>query len=122
MTKPMTAYTGYVTFTDFVAGTEKGGVQVNDLFNGAYGLGQMTNARMDYTSARVVEEFKAGDTIKFAWAPVRKFEVVDAAEQPTWYINNDGEAFTDEEMTTAATADADIKVKYVYKRNCTQRV
>lgn len=65
----------------YTAGTNKGGVQEGDIFNGVYSLGQMTEDRMRYTSAAVSEihELTAKEATKkvFAldWYPV--VDVVD---------------------------------------------
>lgn len=65
MVQPMTSYTGFVTFTDFVAGDDKGGVQAGQLFNGVYGLGKMDPDRMNYSAATVIETVKEDG--KVAW-------------------------------------------------------
>ena len=76
----MTAFTGFVTYTDFVASGEvKGGFGDQDLLNGAYGLGQMTEGRMNYTAAHVVETVADAAGLDLVWAPLVKnfFEYKD---------------------------------------------
>ncbi len=75
LTQPMTSFTGFVTYLRYVAGTQKGGVSVGDMFNSVYSLGEMTEDRMRYTSSAVADEFtgltKAADqSVKLEWTPV----------------------------------------------------
>lgn len=72
MVKPMTSRSGVITYIDFVAGSNKGGVEQGDVFNsGLKGLGKMDAARMAYTSAKVVEDVVEDGVT--AWKPVQKF-------------------------------------------------
>ena len=90
MTQPMTSISGYITYLEYTAGTNKGGVEQGDFINGVYRLGNMTEARTRYTADRVVEELNTVKTtevvdgeevetdtgaIIFAWAPVVKGSV-----------------------------------------------
>ena len=71
LVSPMSSWTGYVTYLEYVAGSDKGGVRRGDLFNGVYGLGKMTNDRMNYTGERVVETVPAkAQFMTLAWTPV----------------------------------------------------
>ena len=87
MVKPMTSRAGFVTYIDFVAGSNKGGVEQGDVFNsGLKGLGKMDAARMAYTGSKVVEDVKiAGIT---AWKPVdgkvEKFAGLDSQGEAIW--------------------------------------
>lgn len=55
--KPMTSMTGYIQYLQFVAGTNKGGVaQGTTVFNDPFRLGQMNDARVNYTATAVTEE------------------------------------------------------------------
>ena len=56
---PMTSYSGSVAYLKYVALTDKGGVNVGDEFNSVFGLGKMTDGRVQYTSQVIVE---SGDT------------------------------------------------------------
>jgi hypothetical protein len=53
---PMTSYSGSVAYLKYVALTEKGGVKKDQMINSVFGLGEMDEARMNYTSQIVVEE------------------------------------------------------------------
>lgn len=52
---PMTSYSGSVAYLEYVALTDKGGVKKGDMFNSVFGHGEMTEARMNYTSQIIVE-------------------------------------------------------------------
>lgn len=68
---PMSSWTGNVTFMNYVAGSDKGGVRRGDLFNGIYSLGQMTEDRMNYTGQMVSEMIPQGEEFfALAWTPV----------------------------------------------------
>ena len=89
----MSSWQGYITYLNYVAGSDKGGVRRGDLFNGVYALGKMTEDRMNYTGDRVVEIMPEGVTkMALAWTPVVEtvsvtdmdgnpveFELVDAS-------------------------------------------
>ena len=74
MVKPMTSRSGYVTYVEYVAGSNKGGVAQGDPFNSPLGFngsfGKIDEDRMRYTSAKVVEELKAGE--KPSWQPLKQ--------------------------------------------------
>ncbi len=65
---PMSSYSGYINYVEYVAGIDKGAIKQNDLFNSPFGLGKVDPA---YTGSRVVEEI-AAEATKFepAWTPV----------------------------------------------------
>lgn len=135
MVKPMTSFSGYLTYMEFALGTEKGGVggEANaDPFknamaayrggqDGAYtdpwnartitnspilGLGPMTEDRSRYTGAAVVETL--GSDAKASWTPVLKawdMDVLDSAGNPTELTITAGQI---------ADGTAGHKVKYIY--------
>ena len=71
LTQPMSSLAGYVTYLRYQAGTDKGGVSVDQTFNGVYGLGKMDEFRANYTSSFVVEPVGAEDVeCVLAWTPV----------------------------------------------------
>lgn len=70
---PLKSRTGYIQYLQFAAGDTKGGVNQGDLFNDPFRLGQMTDERVNYTAAKVVETAAAGEgDVEFtpAWTPV----------------------------------------------------
>ena len=52
---PMTSYSGSVAYLSYVAKTDKGDVHKGDLFNGVFGLGDVTESRIAYSSQVIIE-------------------------------------------------------------------
>lgn len=52
MVKPMSSFTGYVTYLKFTTGSKKGNVNQGDLINGVFALGDQRNLQT-YTSSKV---------------------------------------------------------------------
>lgn len=65
---PMSSYSGYINYVEYLAGQDKGEIKREDLFNSPFGLGKVDP---NYTGSRVVEEI-AAEATKFepAWTPV----------------------------------------------------
>lgn len=66
---PMTSYSGSVAYLKYVALTEKGGVKQGDEFNSVFGLGDMSEARRNYSSQVIVET--VGSDGKVALTPAK---------------------------------------------------
>lgn len=82
---PLKSRTGYIQYLKFSAGSNKGGVKQGDLFNDVFALGAMTDERMNYTGANIVESI-GSEAVSFtpAWTPViGKVEVHKVADD-TW--------------------------------------
>ena len=82
---PLKSRTGYIQYLKFTAGSNKGGVKQGDLFNDVFALGAMTDERMNYTGANIVEAI-GSEAVSFtpAWTPViGKVEVHKVADD-TW--------------------------------------
>ena len=62
---PLKSRTGYIQYLKFTAGSNKGGVKQGDLFNDVFALGAMTDERMNYTGATVVEKVEEEGTVKW---------------------------------------------------------
>ena len=54
---PMTSYSGSVAYLKYVATTDKGGIVKGDEFNSVFGLGNVGEARRNYTSQIIVEAY-----------------------------------------------------------------
>lgn len=67
-----------IQYLKFSAGSTKGGVKQGDLFNDVFRLGAMTEGRMNYTGATVVEEVKEAG--KVAWMQGGKVAVYAKAK------------------------------------------
>lgn len=57
---PMTSYSGSVAYLEYASLTNKGGVKVGDTFNSVFGLGEMNEARQQFTSQVIVENISDG--------------------------------------------------------------
>lgn len=114
---PMKSRTGYIQYLQFTAGSNKGGVKQGDLFNDPFKLGQMTDDRVNYTAAAVVEPFTGdGSTtaFKLMWAPANKPTKItvngaEKAETSDWTFADGTVTFT-----TAPGASEEIKIAYTY--------
>lgn len=109
---PLKSRTGYIQYLQFAAGDTKGGVTQGDLFNDPFKLGQMTDSRVNYTAAKVVETAAAAaageTTVAFtpAWTPVVG-DVEVEGEGGAWTVVTPGEGGT---YTVAGGA----RVRYSY--------
>lgn len=80
LTVPMSSFVGNVTYLNYVAGSNKGGVKQKDLFNGVWQLPPVDENRQNYTSAAVVESATIGAaepaahaiTVAPLWTPLQK--------------------------------------------------
>lgn len=98
---PMKSRTGFIQYLQFTAGSNKGGVAQGDLFNDPFRLGAMTEDRVNYTAAKVVETIAEGQEA-LAWGPV---------------VAGSVEKFTDGKWTKVEgeyTPKAGDKVRYEY--------
>ena len=64
ITQPMSSMTGYITYLQYQAGIDKGGVKANDVFNTTFRMGEMTDDRINYTGKAVVESATGDGTTK----------------------------------------------------------
>jgi len=133
---PMTSMTGYITYVNYVAGTDKGDITQGHLFNNPFQLGDVKSAT--YTSDRVVEAVTAGTGAQaLAWLqdgdvahgvfPVTsggvttnydiKLVKVGAADIYGFYNKADKKfysAFDGTNYSTQIDVAADTKVAYCY--------
>lgn len=58
---PMTSYSGSVAYLEYVAKTDKGGISKGDVLNGVFGLGEVSEARTQYSSQVIVESVGSGE-------------------------------------------------------------
>lgn len=133
LTQPMTSIAGYVTYLRYTAGTGKGGVKEDQLFNGVYQIGKMDEDRMRYTSDNVNESHTVTADEKTAhkfildWAPVlgvkslkiddTTYEIVAAGEEAadtSVSVDNATGTITFDDSDSKFIAGAVVKVLYVY--------
>ena len=63
---PMTSYSGSVAYLKYVALTDKGNIKAGAEFNSVFGLGDMSEDRMNYTAQQVVVETVSAESVKTA--------------------------------------------------------
>lgn len=126
LVKPLPSFTGVVFYYKFVAGVEKGGVEVGRTLNDPWALGAMDEARINYTSPVIVDSFEGdGSTKEFTltWKhnliktegdkPYKPVVTVAGVEQKAEDITFDAETG----KVTLASAPAEgaaVKVAYQY--------
>lgn len=110
---PMASMSGYITYIQYTAGTNKGATAQGDVFNESFKLGAVDK---NYTSSTVVEsvvvESSEGAEVTLAWTPV----VADAfgAGRTVKHIAGDGTvsflAVVDGKVTVPSTG----RIAYMY--------
>jgi len=72
LTSPMSSFTGSIQYYKFVAGSNKGGIEIGDEFNSPFALAPMTDERMHYTAQAVVDVIQPDEEGKafLAWTPI----------------------------------------------------
>lgn len=126
----MASMSGYITYINYVAGTNKGETSQGDLFNNPFKLGDVD---VNYTGARVVESFTgANSDVTAAWFPVYTGDATEAqarlvsittaggvsvpvADDASVTVGDDGKTLTISNGTgTSIGATDTVKVAYVY--------
>ena len=119
--QPMSSMSGYITYVEYTAGSNKGETAQGDVFNSPFGLGKVDP---NYTADRVVETTKAVQAdskvvAQLAWTPVMvddagklvQGKILKGVTEVTEYkATKDGKI----EFTSGVSADDEIKVAYVY--------
>jgi hypothetical protein len=126
MVKPMTSRSGYVTYVEYVAGSNKGGVKQGDVFNAPLGFdksfGNIDEDRARYTSAAVVEELEAN--AEPSWKPLKQttktedhFPVQEFDVEKYDGVDSEGKAVWTPVTLTDGKVTAAGKYRYIYD-NC----
>lgn len=114
--QPMTSFSGYITYVQYTAGSNKGNTKKGDVLNEPFRLGKVDK---DYTSDTVVESFVGDGTakaFKVMWGPIATTSVkvlVNGAEKVVgtdYTVAEDGTVT----FTTAPAASDQIRIGYVY--------
>lgn len=127
---PMSSMSGFITYIQYTAGTNKGQTAQGTVFNDPFKLGDVD---VNYTSAKVVESFTGADSaVTAAWFPVYTGPATEAnprivsittsagvavevAEDASVTVAQDGKTLTLSNGTgTAIGATDTVKVAYVY--------
>ena len=117
----MSSMSGYITYVEYTAGSNKGETAQGDVFNSPFGLGKVDP---NYTADRVVETTKAVQedskvVAQLAWTPVMvdkagklvQGKILKGVTEVTAYTaTKDGKI----EFTSGVSAEDEIKVAYVY--------
>ena len=126
---PMSSMSGYITYINYVAGSNKGDIAQGDIFNNPFKLGDVKSAT--YTADRVVESAASGTGAQaLAWTPVVhgaiehnnvaydiKLVKSGAADIYGFYKEEDKKFYSSFDGTTYSSqieVAADTKVAYVY--------
>lgn len=127
---PMSSMSGFITYVQYTAGTNKGQTAQGTVFNDPFKLGDVD---VNYTAARVVESFTgANSPVTAAWFPVydgadvaSKARIVsittsagtavEVAADASVTVGTDGKTLTLSNGTRTAIGATDtVKVAYVY--------
>lgn len=116
--KPMSSMTGYIQYVKFVSGTTKGGMAQGTTLNDPFRIGEMNEARVNYTGSHIVEEFTAdgtATTFTLGWNPVESLGkvLVAGAEVADKDVTVD-EATGVVTLASAPAADAKVRIAYTY--------
>ena len=111
---PMASYSGYITYVQYTAGTNKGQTKQGDVFNDPFRLGKVD---VNYTGSAVVEnvDLASGEESKkitLAWTPV----VADAFGEgkTVKFIGEDGSESFLEPVDGKVTVSGSGKIAYMY--------
>lgn len=110
---PLSSFSGYITYVQYTAGTNKGQTAQGDVFNDPFRLGKVDP---DYTSSKVVENVKSGK-VTLAWTPVVKgsFKISDTESHDVKFIAEDGAvSYLDVADDGSVTTTGDGKIAYEY--------
>ena len=111
----MSSMSGYITYIQYTAGTNKGQTHQGDVFNNPFKLGDVD---VNYTSERIVETVttNAEGKATLAWAPVINTETVHPE-----VVGVEGVTITVDDAKTGAitfvgsdVASTEFRVRYVY--------
>lgn len=98
--KPMTSYSGVITYAKYTYGSNKGGIKQGQVIADPWSIQARTEDNMRYTGSSVVEE--AAEDGVLAWTPVDGKVKIFNAETSEW---------EEKELTDVKKGD---KVAYVY--------
>jgi hypothetical protein len=110
---PMSSLSGYITYLQYVASSNKGATKQGDVFNDPFHLGGVDST---YTSSSVVEAFTGDGTKKeftVMWTPVESIAkvTVDGTEVTGSTFDAKTGVVT---LATAPASGKEVKIAYVY--------
>ena len=115
---PMTSYSGAVAYLEYQSRTNKGDVKKGDLFNGVFGLGDMTEARVNFTSQVIIETVGSDGKVALTAMATNRFATAEDLKEGV--TGKDAKVIDKNGNVTYLTAaevnagglDADSKVAY----------
>ena len=104
----MKSRTGFIQYLQFTAGSNKGGVEQGEVFNDPFRLGKMTDERVNYTAALVVDvvtkESDGTTTFTPAWKPlVNGFRTIVVDGKEVEFNETFTNKYTKEQLSKVAT-------------------
>ena len=109
---PMKSRTGFIQYLQFTAGSNKGGVEQGEVFNDPFRLGKMTDERVNYTAALVVDAVTEDGKFTPAWEPlVHGFRTITTKDGEIEFNENFINKYTKDELATVKTRTYKVVVK-----------
>lgn len=102
--KPMTSYSGVITYAKYTYGSNKGGIKQGQVIADPWSIKARNEDNMRYTGAPVVEAVTGGE-VKLAWKPV---------DGVVKYIGDNGDEQELEVTEGKVTAPGKGKIAYMY--------
>ena len=103
--KPMTSYSGVITYAKYTYGSNKGGIQQGQVIADPWSIKPRNEDNMRYTGAPVVEAVAAAGEVTLAWTPV---------DGQVKFIAEDGTESTLVVTDNKVTAPGKGKIAYLY--------
>ena len=115
---PMTSYSGSVAYLEYQSRTNKGDVKFGDTFNGVFGLGDVTEARQNFTSQVIIETVGSDGKVALTAMATNRFAILEDLKhgvtgKDAKVIDKDGNiTYKSADEINAGGLDADSKVAY----------
>ena len=103
---PMTSYSGSVAYLEYVSKTDKGDVKKGDVFNGVFGLGDMNEARQNFSAQVIIETVGSDGKVVLTPMATGKFE--GGKDAKVVKPNGDVEYITAEQLKAGVEAGAKV--------------
>ena len=103
--KPMTSYSGVVTYAKYTYGSNKGGIKQGQVIADPWSIKARTEDNMRYTGAPVVEAVTTAGEVTLAWTPV---------DGKVKFIAEDGVESELEVVDGKVTVEGKGKIAYLY--------
>ena len=100
----MKSRTGFIQYLQFTAGSNKGGVEQGEVFNDPFRLGKMTDERVNYTAALVVDAVTADGKFTPVWTPeVNGFRTIEVDGKEVEFNETFTNKYTKEQLSKVKT-------------------